>query len=128
MGGSGLASTPLDYDRFLAMLLGYGETQGRRVMGELAVRVGTSDLLPDTLLGQEDYGTKWGFGALGRVGRGMQDGVYGWAGAAGTLGFVDFKRGLRAGLFTQYMPSFEYNLLDEFPAAILADLAAQGRA
>ena len=45
-----------------------------------------------------------------------------------TFGFVDMKRQLRAGLFTQYMPQMEYPLLDEFPAAILADLAAQDRA
>ena len=110
------------------MLLGYGEFDGKRVLSEAAVRLGTSDLLPDTLTGKDEYGTTWGFGALGRVGRGDQAGVYGWAGAAGTLGFVDMKRQLRAGLFTQYMPQMEYPLLDEFPAAILADLAAQDRA
>ena len=127
-GGAGLASTPRDYDRFLEMLLGYGEFDGKRMLSEAAVRLGTSDLLPDTLTGKDEYGTTWGFGALGRVGRGDQAGVYGWAGAAGTLGFVDMKRQLRAGLFTQYMPQMEYPLLDEFPAAILADLAAQDRA
>lgn len=128
-GGSGLTSTPVSYDRFLAMLLGYGQFEGRRVIDEAAVRLGTSDLLPATLGGQSEYGTKWGFGALGRVGRGgVADGTYGWAGAAGTLGFVDLKIQLRAGLFTQYMPQMAYPLIDEFPEAILADLAAQARA
>jgi len=127
-GGAGLASTPRDYDRFLRMLLGYGQFEGKRVLSEAAVRLGTSDLLPDTLLKKDEYGTTWGFGALGRVGRGDQAGVYGWAGAAGTLGFVDIKRQLRAGLFTQYMPQMEYPLIDEFPKAILADLAARERA
>lgn len=127
-GGAGLASTPRDYDKFLEMLLGYGEFEGKRVLSEAAVRLGTSDLLPDTLIGKDEYGTTWGFGALGRVGRGDQTGVYGWAGAAGTLGFVDMKRKLRAGLYTQYMPYDAYPLIDEFPAAILADLAAQERA
>ena len=47
-GGAGLVSSPRDYDRFLQMLLGYGKIDGRRVMGELAVRVGTSNLLPET--------------------------------------------------------------------------------
>ncbi len=125
-GGAGLASSPLDYDRFLRMLLALGEPDGKRVMGELAVRVGTSDLLPDTLLNQETYGRDWGFGALGRVGRGMWDGVYGWAGAAGTIGFIHSGIGLRAGLFTQYMPSNAYPLNEEFPAAVLADLKGQG--
>ena len=126
-GGAGLASTPRDYDRFLEMLLGYGAFEGKRVLSEAAVRLGTSDLLPDTLTGQDEYGTIWGYGALGRVGRGTQAGTYGWAGAAGTLGFVDLARGLRAGLYTQYMPFDAYPLIDEFPAAILADLADQGR-
>jgi CubicO group peptidase (beta-lactamase class C family) len=127
-GGAGLASTPRDYDKFLRMLLGYGRFEGKSVLSEAAVRLGTSDLLPSTLTGKDEHGTTWGFGALGRVGRGDQAGIYGWAGAAGTLGFVDMKRQLRAGLFTQYMPQMEYPLIDEFPKAILADLAAQERA
>jgi CubicO group peptidase (beta-lactamase class C family) len=127
-GGAGLASTPRDYDRFLQMLLGQGQYQGRRILDEAAVRLGTSDILPDTLTGSSEYGTTWGYGALGRVGRGGQGGHYGWAGAAGTIGFVDYARNLRAGLYTQYMPQMEYPLIDEFPAAILSDLAAQGRA
>jgi CubicO group peptidase (beta-lactamase class C family) len=127
-GGAGLASTPRDYDRFLEMLLGHGAFAGKRVLSEAAVRLGTSDLLPATLTGQDEIGTRWGFGALGRVGRGAETGTYGWAGAAGTIGFVDLARGLRAGLYTQYMPQMAYPLIDEFPAAIVADLAAQGRA
>jgi len=90
------------------------------------VRMGTSNLLPDTVRQVGGPGlidlTKNGFGAFGRVGKGAEAGVYGWAGAAGTIGFVDTRTGLRAGLFTQYMPSDAYPLLDEFPAAILADI------
>ena len=127
-GGSGLASTPRDYDRFLAMLAGFGALGGTRVMSEPAVRLGTSNILPDTLLPGGEYGDVWGYGAGGRVGKGRDAGVYGWAGAAGTLGFVSYPHGLRAGLFTQYMPQMAYSLIDEFPAAIRADLAAMGRA
>jgi len=128
-GGSGLASTPLDYDRFLEMLLGYGEFEGKRVMSERAVRLGISDLLPDTLLPTDEYVKgPWGFGAGGRVGRGEEAGVYGWAGAAGTIGFVHFGLGLRAGLYTQYMPQMAYPLIDEFPDAIRADLGARAAA
>jgi CubicO group peptidase (beta-lactamase class C family) len=128
MGGSGLVSSPRDYDRFLAMIAGMGAYRGQLVMNETAVRMGTSNLLPDTV--QQDPGqkgltldlSKYGFGALGRVGKGQQASIYGWAGAAGTIGFVDTRTGLRAGLFTQYMPSEAYPLIDEFPAAILADI------
>jgi CubicO group peptidase (beta-lactamase class C family) len=128
-GGSGLASTPKDYDRFLEMVLNEGLFEGRRVMSESAVRLGTSNLLPDTLEPGGEYGGgAWDFGAGGRVGKGADVGAYGWAGAAGTLGFVYRPLNLRAGLYTQYMPSMAYPLIDEFPAAIRADLAAAGRA
>jgi CubicO group peptidase (beta-lactamase class C family) len=128
-GGAGLASTPRDYDKFLEMLLNRGEYRGNRVMSERAVRLGISDILPDTLVAGGEYGGgAWGYGAGGRVGRGDNAGAYGWAGAAGTIGFIHEGLNLRAGLYTQYMPMQAYPLIDEFPAAILADLAAAGRA
>jgi CubicO group peptidase (beta-lactamase class C family) len=127
-GGSGLASTPRDYDKFLHMLAGHGSFDGREVMSASAVAMGTSNLLPDTVQQKPDRQgldldlDKYGFGAFGRVGKGSRASIYGWAGAAGTIGFVDTRTGLRAGLYTQYMPSGAYPLLDEFPAAILADI------
>jgi len=125
-GGAGLAGTPRDYDRFLQMLLGDGEFEGRRIMSERAVRLGTSNLLPDTLAPGGEYNAAWDFGAGGRVGKGENEGAYGWAGAAGTIGFVYRPANLRAGLYTQYMPSTAYPLVDEFATAIRADLAAMG--
>jgi CubicO group peptidase (beta-lactamase class C family) len=131
-GGSGLVSSPRDYDRFLMMLAGLGQIGGRRVMSEAAVRMGTSNLLPEgvqqvplTPGSLELDLAKYGFGAGGRVGKGADEGVYGWAGAAGTLGFVDLKRGIRGGMFTQYMPSSIYPLDTEFPAAVVKDIALQ---
>jgi CubicO group peptidase (beta-lactamase class C family) len=127
-GGSGLASTPRDYDKFLHMIAGRGSFGGKEVMSSAAVAMGTSNLLPHTVEQKPDRKgldldlSKYGFGAFGRVGKGSQASIYGWAGAAGTIGFVDTRTGLRAGLFTQYMPSDAYPLLDEFPAAILADI------
>ncbi|MBU1606677.1 MAG: beta-lactamase family protein, partial [Alphaproteobacteria bacterium] len=66
-GGAGLVSSPRDYDRFLRMLLGYGMLDGKRIMGELAVRVGTSDLLPETAVTKGTWIEGQGFGAGGRV-------------------------------------------------------------
>lgn len=119
-GGSGLVSTARDYDRFLRMLLGLGAIDGQRVMSEKAVRMGVSNLLPE---GASTKGTLidgHGFGAGGRV----SDGVYGWGGAAGSIGFVSFTEGLRATLMTQYMPVEAYGVHDDFPLAVIADLAA----
>lgn len=121
-GGAGLVSSPRDYDRFLRMLLGMGKLDGKRVMGELAVRVGTSNLLPEGTTTAGTFVAGQGFGAGGRVDE--KQGVYGWGGAAGTVAFVSYKQGLRASMFTQYMPTDALPLANEFPKAVLADLAA----
>ena len=118
-GGAGLVSSPRDYDRFLRMLLGYGMLDGKRIMGELAVRVGTSDLLPETAVTKGTWIEGQGLGAGGRV----TDGSYGWGGAAGTVAFVNFDANLRAAMFTQYMPSEAYPIHAGFPAAVANDLA-----
>ncbi|WP_369027169.1 serine hydrolase domain-containing protein [Qipengyuania sp. RANM35] len=120
MGGAGLVSSPRDYDRFLQMLLGYGVIDGKRVMSEAAVRVGTSNLLPETATTKGTWVEGQGFGAGGR----SSDGSYGWGGAAGTVAFVNYSAGLRANLMTQYMPSEAYPIHEAFPKAVLEDLTA----
>lgn len=127
MGGAGLVSSPRDYDRFLTMLLGFGEIGGKRVMSEAAVRMGTSNLLPAGVDTKGSMIDGAGFGAGGRVGLGMFEGTYGWGGAAGTVAFVNYKVGNRASLYTQYMPSDAYPVHDEFPRAVIADLMAGAR-
>ncbi|PKB25935.1 CubicO group peptidase (beta-lactamase class C family) [Novosphingobium kunmingense] len=122
-GGAGLVSSPRDYDRFLDMLTGYGAIGGTRVMSEKAVRLGTSNLLPETVNTAGTMVGGAGFGAGGRVGLGALEGTYGWGGAAGTVAFVNMKAGLRAALYTQYMPSDAYPVHAEFPQAVQADLA-----
>jgi CubicO group peptidase (beta-lactamase class C family) len=113
-GGAGLVSSPRDYDRFLMMLAGYGMIGGRRVMSEAAVRLGTSDLLPETISPDDEFARRFGHGAGGRVGRGAEAGLYGWSGAAGTIGFVNLRSGLRASLYTQYMPPNAYPVQEDF--------------
>ena len=120
-GGAGLVSSPRDYDRFLRMLLGYGKIDGKRVMGELAVRVGTSNILPRGVQTEGTWVAGQGFGAGGRV----VDGAFGWGGAAGTLASVDFKSGLRAGLYVQYMPSESYPIRSDFLTALAKDLGRE---
>lgn len=119
-GGGGLVSSPKDYDRFLRMLLGYGRLGNTRVMGENAVRVGVSDLIPATVDTKGTWLEGEGHGAGGR----SVNGTFGWGGAAGTLAAVDYRLGLRTGLFTQYMPSDSYPIRDEFLAAMQQDMAA----
>ncbi|MCB2074033.1 MAG: beta-lactamase family protein [Novosphingobium sp.] len=123
-GGSGLVSSPRDYDRFLHMLANYGTIGGERVMGELAVRVGTGNLLPDGVEGPTMLGPPSDFGAGGRVGIGPEAGIFGWAGAAGTVGMVDMKHGLRSSIFVQFMPPNANSLLPDFQKALKADVMA----
>jgi len=79
-------------------------------------------LLPPALVGANVFGRPSGFGAGGRVGIGSDAGTFGWSGAAGTVGFVSYRAGLRAGLWVQYMPSGALPIGEEFPVAIRADL------
>ena len=119
-GGGGLISSPKDYDRFMRMILGYGNLDGTQVMSEAAVKLGTSDLLPETADTSESWIAGEGHGAGGRV-VGSQ---FGWGGAAGTLASVDFDLDMRVCLFTQYMPADTYPVRKEFLAALQADMAA----
>ena len=121
-GGAGLVSSPRDYDRFLAMLAGYGKIDGRQVMSEAAVRLGTSNLLPVSADLSRSFIRGNGFGAGGSVGLDEDAGTFGWAGAAGTVGFVNLRVGIRAGMYAQYMPSEAYPVHREFSKAVLADI------
>lgn len=123
-GGAGLVSSPRDYDRFLRMLAQYGMIGGNRVMSEEAVRTGTSNLLPPRVAGPAMMAPASNFGAGGRVGVGAEEGVFGWAGAAGTVGSVDMKRGVRSGIFLQFMPPTALPVLGEWQKALREDLAA----
>ncbi|MCK9543986.1 MAG: beta-lactamase family protein [Novosphingobium sp.] len=121
-GGSGLVSSPRDYDRFLRMLAQEGAIGGSRVMSAAAVRLGTSDLLPEGIDTRGTYAMGGGFGAGGRVGRGAEAGLFGWAGAAGTVATVDMRRGLRSQFFAQFMPPDALPLLPEYQAALRDDV------
>lgn len=123
-GGGGLVSTARDYDRFLAMLLGEGQTGGVRILKPETARLAMSNLLP---AGADTSGTfvaGEGFGAGGRVSLANSitgEGIFGWGGAAGTIAFVDRKRGYRVGGYAQYMPSEALPFQRDFGKAFFAD-------
>lgn len=125
MGGAGLVSSARDYDRFLAMLLGEGELDGVRIMKAETARLGMSNLLEDKVARKGSMIDGQGFGAGGRVslaGSLTGEGVYGWGGAAGTVGFVDRKRGYRVGGYAQYMPSEALTFQSKFGEAFYKDV------
>ena len=123
-GGAGLVSSPRDYDRFLRMLIGRGQFDGKRVMSEQAVALGTSNLLPQGVVTTGTLANGGGFGAGGRVGLGAEAGTFGWGGAAGTIAFVDLHRGWRGGFYTQYMPVDAYPIQRQFPEIAMKDALA----
>lgn len=123
-GGSGLVSTPRDYDRFLTMLVGGGRLGRRRVLGRKAIRLGGSNLLPPAVPTAGTYVDSAGHGAGARAGIGARAGVLGWSGAAGTVYRVDLGRGIRIAFYVQYVPSDAYAVYDSFPQAAARDLAA----
>lgn len=123
-GGAGLASSPRDYDRFLLMLANFGQIGGTRVLSENAVRKGTSNLLPPGVTRPSMLGPASDFGAGGRVGVGAEAGIFGWGGAAGTIGTVDMNRGIRSALYVQFMPPDALPLLSEYQQALKEDVMA----
>ena len=124
-GGGGLVSSARDYDRFLAMLLGEGETGGVRIMRRETARLAMSNLLDDCVERKGTFIEGQGFGAGGRVSLASSptgEGIYGWAGAAGTIGFVDRKRGYRAAGYAQYMPSGALPFQEKFGETFQKDV------
>ena len=126
-GGGGLVSSARDYDRFLAMLLGEGETGGARILKPETARLAMSNLLSDAVDRKGTFVEGEGFGAGGRVSLASSptgEGVFGWGGAAGTIAFVDRKRGFRVGGYAQYMPSEALPFQRDFGKAFYKDVMA----
>lgn len=125
-GGGGLVSSARDYDRFLAMLLGEGETGGVRLLQPEVARLAMSNLLPELADTRNSFIAGEGFGAGGRVSLPSSpggEGIFGWGGAAGTIGFVDRKRGYRVGGYAQYMPAEALPFQSKFGPAYFKDVA-----
>jgi CubicO group peptidase (beta-lactamase class C family) len=120
-GGVGLVCSARDYDRFLAMLAGWGTLDGVRLMPEETAGLAMSDILPGTV-DRASMLIPGGFGAGGRVSiSGPDKGSFGWFGAAGTAASVDPVRGLRAGGWVQFMPSTALGFPQQVVAAVAAD-------
>lgn len=127
-GGAGLVSSARDYDRFLMMLAGHGAIGRTRILSDRTARLAMSDLLAEGTDTRATFVAGQGFGAGGRVSRaGAPEGagVFGWAGAAGAIAFVDPNRGLRFGAYANYLPAEAYDFQRRAPEMLLADLAGR---
>ena len=107
-GGGGLASTALDYARFLQCLLNKGELDGVRLLGPHTVDFMTADHLGQIPAGDSllEPGEGFGLGVAVRTARGQTPvpgsvGTFYWSGMAGTSFFVDPTQDLFAILLIQ---------------------------
>lgn len=125
-GGAGLVGSPRDYDRFLAMLAGFGRLGRARILSERTARLAMSDLMPAGVDTKGTFAEGQGFGAGGRVvvrptPQSGRLGTFGWAGAAATIGFVEPMRGLSGAAYAQFMPDQTLPFTGSVVRAIMAD-------
>ncbi len=118
-GGGGLASTALDYARFLQFMLNKGELEGVRLLGPRTVDFMTADHLGDIPVHSNasrallPLGHGFGLGFAVRKQLGVASvpgsaGTYFWGGMAGTTFFVDPAEDLFACLMLQAPNQREY--------------------
>jgi CubicO group peptidase (beta-lactamase class C family) len=136
-GGGGLSSTLHDYHRFTQFLLGRGELEGVRLLGDRTVRYMTRNHLPGGLdlaeFGRPLYaeapfdGVGFGLGfsvlldpaathTLGSIGE------FAWGGAASTAFWVDPHEEITVVFMTQLLPSSTYPLRSQLRQLVYSAL------
>ncbi len=106
-GGAGLLSTPMDYARFLQMLVNGGELEGARLLSPKTVELMTANHV-GSLYNDGTMGFGLGFEViehLGRTGRYGSVGAYGWGSAYFQRFFVDPQEKLVAVFYAQLIPA-----------------------
>ncbi len=132
--GGGLASTTMDYARFMQFMLNRGELDGVRLLGPRTVDFMTTDHLGDIPVNSggssglliPGYGFGLGFAVRKSVGVAPvpgSAGMYYWGGLAGTTFFIDPALNLCATLMIQAPNQREYyrHLFRDMVYAAVAD-------
>ncbi len=89
------------------MLLNGGELDGKRILNESTVKLIMSNQLPEGVVYKETDG--YGLGGSYNI----ENGQYGWSGAASTFFIADPKNNMAVLAFTQFMP-FDISYALEF--------------
>jgi CubicO group peptidase (beta-lactamase class C family) len=133
-GGAGLLSTPMDYARFLQMLLNGGELDGVRILSPKTVELMTANHV-GTLYSDGNMGFGLGFEViehLGKAGRFGSVGAYGWGSAYFQRFLVDPQEKLVAVFYAQLIPAGGLDLQERWRdlvyAAIIGPPPAQAPA
>jgi CubicO group peptidase (beta-lactamase class C family) len=139
-GGGGLFSSPADFTKLLGCLLNYGEWKGVRILKKKTVEEMTENQIgnismaeagkyftPDTCCnfkGITSSTTKWGLGGLidnEDKPYGRRAGTILWGGLMNTYFYIDYKSGIAASIYSQYLPfnhTATTSLFDKFSEAI----------
>ena len=111
-GGAGLASTILDYSRFLQMLLNGGALDGARILSPVTIDLMATDHIGDvpngSVVAPGSGGFGLGFAISGHPGADGElgsEGAYSWGGFFSTTFWVDPEEDLFGILMTQLFPS-----------------------
>ena len=121
-GGAGLLSTPMDYARFLQMLLNGGEVDGARILGPKTVELMTANHV-GSLYSEGTAGFGFGFEViehLGRAGRYGSVGAYGWGSAYFQRFIVDPHEQMVAVFYSQLIPAGGLDLQDRWRDLVYA--------
>jgi CubicO group peptidase (beta-lactamase class C family) len=138
-GGGGLVGTTADYLRFVGMLVGGGELDGRRILSRKTLELMTSNHLPGDA-DMADLALPMGYGEVGFEGAGFgltvavtkepaRTGVVGspgefmWGGAASTIFWVDPAEELAVVFMTQLLPSGTFDFRGQLKAIVYGCLA-----
>lgn len=118
-GGGGLVSTTNDYLRFLQMLLGGGQLEGRRVLKSETVALMTQNRIDEMQIPFGGHGDGFGFGFGVLTDRGAADdvasvGTFSWGGIFNTYFWVDPQQQLVGVLMTQLFPYDHLDVRAEF--------------
>lgn len=122
-GGGGLTGTTDDYLRFAAMLANNGQFQGKRLLGKQTVAFMTADHTGTRTGRPPGLGFGLGFEVRKTTGEAALPGSlgeYGWAGAAGTVFWVDPKNDLIAIYMVQVSELDRVALRNQFRTMVQA--------
>ncbi len=122
-GGGGLTGTTDDYLRFAAMLANNGQFQGKRLLGKQTVAFMTADHTGTRAGRTPGLGFGLGFEVRTKEGEAALPGSlgeYGWAGAAGTVFWIDPKEELIAIYMVQVSELDRVALRNQFRTMVQA--------
>jgi CubicO group peptidase (beta-lactamase class C family) len=127
-GGAGLVTTLGDYARFLQMLLGGGELDGRRLLKAETVAAMTRNQVGELALAIPNHGDKFGLGfgvatPASKPAEVASIGSYSWGGIFYTYFLVDPEKELIAICATQIFPFDHLTLHDDFKRAVYSALS-----